>query len=120
MDEPWKPADATDRIREMARSPAFSIAYKIHATKREEERGLYASDVLHILKTGFVYDPPLPATRAGYFRYVIQGPTPNTGGRQAGLVVIPDYKNCTIKICEIVTVMWVDERSTRAGTILGE
>jgi len=51
----------------------------------------------------------------GYFKYLIQGPTPNSGGRAAGLVVIPDDKNYTVKI---LTVEWMDERSTRAGSLL--
>jgi len=58
---------------------------------------------------------PEPAARMGYFKYLIQGPTPNSGGRAAGLVVIPDDKNYTVKI---LTVEWMDERSTRAGSLL--
>uniref|UniRef100_UPI000493C86D DUF4258 domain-containing protein n=1 Tax=Paracoccus sp. TRP TaxID=412597 RepID=UPI000493C86D len=99
----------------MARDGKLSLAYKVHAMRRESERGLYVPDVLHVLKHGFVYAEGVPATRPYYYKYVIEGPTPNSGGRSVALVVIPDEQNCTIKL---VTIMWIDETSTRAGTIV--
>lgn len=114
-DEPWSPRRATDEIRRISASPNFSLAYKIHAMQRESERGLSVSDVRHVLRHGFVYEDPKPATQSGYFRYQIQCKTPNSGGRVIRLVVIPNAGTLTIKL---VTVMWVDETNTRAGTIL--
>ncbi len=99
----------------MASHQAFSLAYKVHAVKREGERSLYVPDVLYVLKHGFVYEEPAPATRQGYFRYEMHGLTPNSGGRAVGLVVIPDVQNCVVKL---VTIMWIDEKATRAGTLL--
>lgn len=99
----------------MARSPLLSLAYKVHALQREADRGIYTPDVRFVLRNGFVLTNAVPATRAGYFKYEIEGRTPNSEGRFVRLVVIPDFKNCTIKL---VTIMWVDEEATRAGTLL--
>jgi hypothetical protein len=64
------------------------------------------TDVLHVLKTGFVYEEAEPATRPGFFRYAVEGSSPNTGGRSLRIIVIPSPCRAEIKI---VTVMWVDE-----------
>ncbi|MCF6304476.1 MAG: DUF4258 domain-containing protein [Rhodobacteraceae bacterium] len=81
------------------------------------ERDIIMGDVLYVLKNGFIYVEPIPATTNGYFRYAIESISPNSGGRKIRLIVIPDYKNCGIKL---ITVMWVDETQTRAGTITEE
>lgn len=97
----------------MAGQRKLSLVYRRHAMQREGERGLYVPDVLQVLRHGFVHDAGVPATRAPFYKYVIQGTTPNSGGRSVGLVVIPDETNCIIKV---VTIMWIDEKSTRAGS----
>lgn len=99
----------------MAMSPKLSLAYKVHALKREGERGIHTPDVRFVLRNGFVLIDAVPATRVNYYKYEIEGRTPNSEGRFVRLVVIPDFKNCTIKL---VTIMWVDEEATRAGTLL--
>lgn len=114
--EPWEPGHATDEIRAIARSPRLNLSYKLHARDRLAERGIIVSDVLHALKFGFVYERPIPATRAGYFRYRIECRTPNSGGRPIGVVVIPAKVGCLIKV---ISVMWIDEFERRAGSIIG-
>lgn len=99
----------------MAKQRKLSLVYKIHAMQREGERDLYVPDVLYVLRHGFVHEVGIPATRPQFYKYVIEGITPNSGGRSIGLVVIPDERNCIIKV---VTVMWIDETSTRSGSIL--
>jgi len=117
LEEPWKPAYATDAIRKVSSHPALSLAYKVHATQRLVERGLLTSDLLYLLKNGFVHGDAKPATRPDYFKYVVASTTPNSGGREIAAVVIPDPSRLTIKI---VTVYWVDEEARKAGTLLGE
>jgi hypothetical protein len=114
-DQPWSPAKATDRIRAMARQKRLSLSYKLHAGERLGERGIIASDLLYVLKFGFVLTEAAPATRAGFYRYAIENKTPNSHSRDIRLIVIPDEKRCLIKI---VTVMWADELAIRAGTIV--
>jgi hypothetical protein len=114
QEEPWVPAYATEAIRKISRHPTLSLAYKVHATQRRVERGLVTSDVLYLLKNGFVLVDAEPATRPEYFRYVVTSTTPNSGGREIAAVVIPDASQLTIKI---VTVYWVDEEARRAGTL---
>lgn len=82
--------------------------------QRLADRGLLTGDVLFVLKYGFVYGDPTPATRPDFYRYEMESRTPNSDGRSVRVVVIPDAMNL---ICKIVPVMWVDETSTRAGTI---
>lgn len=92
----------------------MSLSYKLHAKERLAERGLIVSDVLHVLKHGFVHGKARPATRAGFYRYRMEHMSPNSGGRSLGVVVIPQKRGCALKI---VTVMWIDETSTKAGNI---
>jgi len=101
----------------MARDDRLWLAYKVHAMQRLAERGLLTGDVLFVLKHGFVHGEASPATRPDYFRYEMESRTPNSEGRTVRVVVIPDHANLT---CKIVTVMWVDETATRAGTIVDE
>lgn len=113
--EPWDPTDATYAIREIGKHPALSIAYKMHARQRMSERGIIVSDVLQLLRRGFVYDLPIEATSRGYYRYVIQGRTPNSGKRDIAAVIIPNPNTMAVKI---VTVYWVDEHDTKSGTLM--
>ena len=113
---PWSPKNATERIRSIAAQPGLSLIYKLHARERLSERGLIVSDVLYALRNGFVHREPVAATRQGYNRYLIESSTPNSGGRDIGVVVIPNQGSLELKI---VTVMWIDEIETRAGSIIG-
>ncbi|MEN0652575.1 MULTISPECIES: DUF4258 domain-containing protein [Hyphobacterium] len=102
----WSPADATHRINECGRNDHLSISFTLHAKERMAERGLIMADLLHLLKTGFVYQEAEPSSRDGLFKYKIEGPTPNSDGRTVCAVVIPG-SGCAMKI---VTVMWRDEK----------
>jgi len=64
--------------------------------KRLAERGIFVSDVLYVLKHGFVYLDGVPALQQGRFKYEIESRTPNSGGRKVRLVVIPDAETYTI------------------------
>ncbi len=104
--QPWSPADATDIIREKARSDEFELVYTKHVRNRMQERELIAGDILHVLKHGFVYIDAEPTTRPSCFKYKMETRTPNTGNRSIRVVAIPDQKACLVKV---ITVMWVDE-----------
>lgn len=112
----WTPKEATDGIRRIARRSGLCTTFTMHALDQMAERALITGDVLYVLKNGFVHDVPQGVTR-GYYRYVIRCQAPNSGSRQVGVVVIPDEK-CTF--LKIVTVMWIDETSTRSGSIIGD
>lgn len=111
----WNKKEATENIRKMAKSTDFGIHYKLHARERLAERNLIMSDILFVLKNGFVHTSAVRSTREGYHKYAIECRSPNSGGREVRVIVIPDSKTCKLKI---VTVMWVDEKSTNAGTIV--
>lgn len=104
--QPWKSADATDAIRQMGASPTLDLSYTGHVKDRLAERDLLIGDVRYVLKHGFVFDDPQPATQAGLFRYQMETRTPNSNNRTVRIVVIPDPQRCWIKV---VTVMWADE-----------
>jgi hypothetical protein len=101
----WKPADATRRINDCARHADFRIALTMHAKEQMLARDLFVGDLLHLLKKGFVYDKAEPATREGFFKYAVEGTTPNSEGRTVKAIVIPG----TGHEAKIVTVMWRDE-----------
>ena len=114
--QPWEPADATVYLREMGRSALLSVAYKLHAKERMAERSLIVSDLLYLLKTGFVFERGVQSEKSqGHYKYSLEGVTPNSGGRKLRAVIIPNYQACTLKI---ITFMWVDEKATKAGTLL--
>jgi len=71
------------------------------------ERNLTTGDLLHVMKFGFVLEEPVPSTQDGFYKYSIEGRTPNSGSRKLKLIVIPDEVKCGIKF---VTVMWKDEK----------
>lgn len=69
-------------------------------------RDLIIGDVIYLLKNGFVYDEPVPSHVHKLYKYIMTSPTPNSGSREVGVVVIPDWRGKALKI---VTVMWLDE-----------
>lgn len=105
--DPWTPAQATQRINACAKGDNLQLSWTVHVKERMRERGLIASDILYLLKTGFVHDQPEPSTREGFFKYRVEGTTPNSNRRAVRVVVIPDPSGCGIKL---VTIMWRDER----------
>lgn len=107
--QPWKHSDATLIIRAIASNPLCTFSYTKHVKERLVERGLIMSDLLFVLKNGFVYEAPLQSdesTIKGHFKYKIECQTPNSGSRTLRAVVIPDEKSCQIKS---ITIMWRDE-----------
>jgi hypothetical protein len=113
--DPWNKSEATEAIRKMAKSERLGLIYKLHARERLSERNLIMSDVLFVLKNGFVHNDAVKSTREGYHKYAIECRSPNSGGREVRVIAIPDLETCKLKI---VTVMWVDEKSAIAGTIV--
>ena len=116
INEPWEPNHATLMIREIANDPRMGLAFKRHASERLAERGILMSDVLYILKNGFVHEKAVNATQPGSFKYCIECKTPNSGAREVRLIAILREDTFMIKL---VTIMWVDEKSTRAGGCYG-
>jgi len=76
-----------------------------HARVQAAERSLIASDVLYVLKNGFVYDEPQVSTQRGCYKYAIESRSPNSGSRTVRIITVPNDQSCTLKV---VTVMWVD------------
>ena len=116
-DSDWSGKEATDEIRKITKSKRLSVSYKLHAKERLDERSLIMSDILYVLKNGFVYENPAPSTRQGYNKYQMESRSPNSGSRAVRVIVIPDKKSCELKI---ISVMWVDEKESRSGTMIGE
>ena len=80
-----------------------------------EKRGIIVSDVLFVLKFGFVLTTQELAIKSGFYRYAMDNKTPNSDSRDIRLIVIPDEMKSMLKL---VTVMWVDELASRAGSII--
>lgn len=101
----WNPADATDAIRHLAALSNMTLHLTLHARSQMAARDLIVGDVLHVLKHGFVYENPEPATQDGCFKYQIEASTP-TSTRTVRVVAMPWVEPSEIKI---VTVMWRDD-----------
>jgi DNA-binding transcriptional MocR family regulator len=112
----WQPREATENIRSLAKQSSLQLIYQQHAIERLAERGIIVSDVLYVLKHGFVHTAAEPAMRLGFFKYLVESKSPNSGSRSLGIVVIPNPQVCSIKI---VTIMWMDELERRDGTLIG-
>lgn len=104
MPEPWEPAVATRAINHLASQMDMRLAMKKHALDREDIREIKTPDILHVLKFGFVFKEHQPATRDGFYKYQIEGRSPNSGARFIRICLIPDERNAGIKV---LTVMWV-------------
>jgi len=106
LPQPWSPADATEVIREIAESE-FTLSVTDHAKGRLQERNLTIGDVTHLLKRGYVYDEAQSSTRKAWFKYRVEGVTPNSENRTVRVVVLP----CVVprKEIKIITLMWQDE-----------
>jgi hypothetical protein len=105
LPEPWTPAQATERIRELGRDPALNLSLRTHCHDQLADRSLIMSDLLYLLRNGFVYEQPEPATR-DYWKYLIQCETPNSNNREVRVLVLPDWKRRALKA---QTIMWADE-----------
>jgi len=105
LPEPWPPAVATRAINSLSAHPGMRFVMKSHALKRKDLRGLTTSDVLYVLKYGFVFKEHQSSSREGFYKYLIEGRSPNTGTRSIRVCLIPDEKNLGVKV---LTVMWVD------------
>jgi hypothetical protein len=104
--QPWAPADATDVVRALAKSEGLTVTWTNHARGQMAIRDLIAGDILFVLKNGFVYEEAQESTQPGFYKYLPESRSPNSGNRSVRVVVIPDPERRWMKI---VTVMWVDE-----------
>jgi len=105
-DQPWKPASATQIINEIAGCKTCDFHYTMHAKQRINERGLIVSDILFVLRNGYVYDDPETSTLNGLYKYQVESQSPNSGARFLRVIAVPDKKSCQIKV---ITIMWRDE-----------
>lgn len=101
--QPWLPSKATDRIRRMAADRQRDVSFTKHASERIAERSLIMSDVLWVLRTGFVHDPGKESTVNELYKYGIEGIPPNSLARAIKIIVVPDEVRNQVKI---ITVMW--------------
>lgn len=104
--QPWSPSDATQKLNEMGGSPHMDLSTTKHTRDRLKERGLTVSDLLFVLRRGYVYERPEESTVKGLYKYKIEGQSPNSGSRYLRIIAVPDEQSCWIKV---VTVMWRDE-----------
>lgn len=68
-DQPWQPRVASEIINEMAKDPICDLSYTEHAKERIAERSLIISDILYVLKHGFVLDNPEPSTVEKLYKF---------------------------------------------------
>lgn len=105
--EKLSPSQATEKIRELADNLHLDFHVSIHALDQMQARDLLIGDALDILKKGFVYEAPKPASQDGFWKYKMIGATPNSYNREVAVIVIPDFSTIAIKL---VTIFWVDEQ----------
>ena len=103
--QPWKTSDATSIINRIAKNPLCEFSYTKHVRDRMSERNLIISDILYVLRTGYVYEEPEESSIDGFYKYQIEGQSPNSGARYLRVIAVPDPNECQIKV---ITIMWRD------------
>jgi len=103
--QPWKASDATSIINRIAKNPLCEFSYTLHARDRMDERNLIVSDLLYVLRNGYVYDEPETSSIDGFYKYCVEGQSPNSGARYLRVIAVPDPNECQIKA---ITIMWRD------------
>mgnify|MGYP001430125161 CR=1 FL=1 len=105
--QPWKPADATNEIRQLANAGnSLNISRTRHFVEQLAIRDLLIGDAHYVMKHGFVYQEAQESTQEGLYKYRIDSKSPNSGSRALRVVLIPDPARFWIKL---ITIMWVDE-----------
>ena len=105
MAKSLSPAKATKEINKLASDPLCNLSKSPHAEDRLEERTVLTGDLLYLLKNGFIFELAEASTRKGFWKYKIEGVTPNSNRRTITAIIIPDFKTKHIKI---VTCYWKD------------
>ena len=101
------PAKATLRINTWAQTGLLRLNFSQHAKERQFLREFVISDIVYLLKYGFVLDEPSMSEKSyGYYKYVIQGKVLSNLDRVAQGVVIPLAPARLL----VVTVMWKDKK----------
>jgi len=100
------PSKATREINKLPRDPLCDLSKSPHAEDRLEERTILTSDLLCLLRKGFIYELAEASTQKNLWKYKIEGVTPNSNRRTITAIIIPDFKTKHIKI---VTCYWKDE-----------
>jgi hypothetical protein len=100
------PARATDMIRDLAANDLTTWIQRVHFKDRLNERGLIIADVRNLMKTGYVYDDAEASSQDGFWKYKVEGKTPNSHNRSLVVVIIPDFDT---KMIKFITIFWKDE-----------
>ena len=101
------PREATEQIRTLANDDFVTVHRTEHFKDRLSERDLLISDATHALKNGFVRDNSEQSTQQHLWKYKIESKTPNSGNREIGVIIIPDFEKLAYKL---ITIYWVDEK----------
>lgn len=102
--QPWTASHATSQIRACALRDQLNLSLRMGVEIQLAERDLLPGDVLCLLRTGTVLDPPENATR-GLYKYAVEGLTPNSEGRAIRALVALDG-HLELKVFD---VRWRDE-----------
>jgi len=94
-------AVAQARVRMLAENSS-NLRFTRHIDERMVERDISVAQVRHILRTGFVDDPPVPGGFAGEWKIKITRKMPN--GRVAGVVTVLINE----RTLRLLTVEWED------------
>ena len=100
------PAKATEKIRELAADDLTNWVQRIHFKKRLLERSLIVADVRYLLKHGYVYDDAEESSQDGFWKYKVEGKTPNSHNWSLVVVIVPDFDT---KMIKFITIFWKDK-----------
>ena len=100
------PAKATKMIWTLAADDLTTWIRRVHFKEQLEKRSLIVADVRNLLKYGYVYDDAEKSSQDGFWKYKVEGKTPNSHNRSLVVVIVPDFDT---KMIKFITIFWKDE-----------
>ena len=95
------------------KDPSTTVIITKHYSENLAERSLNTSDVLYLLRDPVIEDDPEWCDEHQRFKYKVTGYTPTSDSRRVTIVIAPYFED---NVLVFVTVFWVDEKQSCAGS----
>lgn len=99
--KPWPADQAAAKIRAKLSDTREPFSWTSSYRPQLQEFGLYAGDILFVIKNGVVNEEGENSTLSEVFKYKMVAPTPNSNGRFVTVTVAVCERNNQIKVLNI-------------------
>lgn len=102
------------RLSDLWDDPRTEVRFSRHALENMEKRDIYTPEVIDAGRNGRITKPPEILDSEYKIKYHLASYTRHSENREVGVVLEADFK---ARIITIISVMWIDDKKSRAGTI---